>query len=57
MAHLGMAVLELKGWVTKVISGQENDASKVNSRENQISFSYILAVQRKRIRLLRSSQA
>lgn len=56
MAHLGVAVLELQGWVTKVILGQDKDTGEVDSREKQISSSYVLAVERKSARLPRPWQ-
>lgn len=33
MAHLGVAVLELQDWVTKVILGQDNITREVDLRE------------------------
>lgn len=53
MAHLGVAVLELQDWLTRVISGQDNNASDVDPREKEISSSCVLAVQRQSARLLR----
>lgn len=55
MAHLYMAVLEFQSWVTKVIPGEGNDARKVDSREEQIGSSRVLAVRRERERLRKSA--
>ena len=51
MAHLGITVLELQDWVTKVILGEDNDTSEVDPRQKQISFSCVLTIERKSIRL------
>lgn len=56
MVHLGVAVLELQDWVTKVISGKNNDTGEVDPREKQISSSCVLAVERKSARLPRPGQ-
>lgn len=47
VAHLGVTVLELHDWVTKVVAGQDNDTSEEDAREKQISSSCVLAVERK----------
>lgn len=47
MAHLGVAVLELQGWVTKVISGQDKETREIDPREKQVSSSCVLAVETK----------
>lgn len=51
MAHLGVAVLELQNWVTKVISGQDKDTREVDPGEKQISSSCVLAVEKKTYRV------
>lgn len=56
MAHLGVAVLELQDWVTKVIPGQDNITSELDLREKQVSSSCVSAIERKRARLPRPGQ-
>lgn len=56
MVHLGIAVLELQDWVTKVISGRDNDTGEVDPREKQIGSSCVLAVERKSASLPRPGQ-
>lgn len=53
MAHLGVALLELQGWVAYVILGQDKDTGEEDPREKQISSSCVLAVEGKSTRLPR----
>lgn len=55
VAHLGITVLELHDWVTKVVAGQDNDTGEEDAREKQISSSCVLAV-RESARLPRPGQ-
>jgi hypothetical protein len=57
MAHLNMAVLEFQSWVTKVITGKGNDASEIDSREEQIGSSRVSAARRERERLPKTDTA
>lgn len=56
VAHLGIAVLELQDWVTKVIPGQDNYTGEVDPREKQVSSSCVLAVERRSARLPKPGQ-
>lgn len=55
MVHLYVAVLEFQSWVAKVITGEGNDASKVDSREEQIGSSRVSAAWRESERLPKSA--